>query len=256
MRSSVVSAGSRQSPSVRSMLVRPAHGRAMTALASAVFLAACSRGEPPRTASPSHHAYPQARPSPPAPIRSAHDPETGSSASQRVVAVGSDHRIPKGGGRYKLGVPYKISGRWYTPHVNPAYDRTGIASWYGDAFHGRKTANGEIYDMMALSAAHPTLPLPSLVWVTNVENGRTMLVRVNDRGPYADDRVIDLSRAVARTLGSEGRGLASVRVRYAGPAPLDGDDSREQAHLRGQPWFRSVGHSQPPPNIQTSRLAR
>ncbi len=145
--------------------------------------------------------------------------------------------IPKGGGIYKVGAPYQIAGRWYMPREEPTYDRTGIASWYGDDFHGRKTANGEIYDMRALSAAHPTLPLPSYVWVTSLNNNRTVLVRVNDRGPYAHDRVIDLSKASAHALGFEGQGLARVRVRYAGPAPLNGDDRREQAYLRSQPWY-------------------
>lgn len=188
----------------------------------ALVVVACSRSEPPR------HA-----------IRSsAYDPRTGTSSSPRIITAPGP--IPRGGGTYKVGAPYKISGRWYYPQVDPGYDRTGIASWYGDEFHGRKTANGEIYDMTALSAAHPTLPLPSYVWVSNLANGRTLLVRVNDRGPYANDRIIDLSRATARALGSEGRGLAQVRVKYAGPAPLDGDDRREQAFFRSQPWSRSA----------------
>lgn len=167
---------------------------------------------------------------------SAVDPKTGTSASPRVVADGS--AIPKGGGTYKLGQPYKVSGRWYVPREEPGYDQSGIASWYGADFHGRKTANGEIYDMNALTAAHPTLPLPSYAYVTSLETGRTVLVRINDRGPYAHDRVIDLSRQVARALGSEQQGVARVRVRYAGRAPLNGDDGRERQHLAAQPWWR------------------
>lgn len=163
------------------------------------------------------------------------DPRYGTSPSPRLFVDGA--AIPKGGGIYKVGVPYQIAGRWYTPREEPDYDRTGVASWYGDDFHGRKTANGEIYDMRALSAAHPTLPLPSYVWVSSASSRRTVLVRVNDRGPYAHDRIIDLSRASARALGFEGKGLAQVRVRYAGPAPLNGDDRREQAFLRSQPWY-------------------
>jgi rare lipoprotein A len=173
------------------------------------------------------------------PSNSRYDPRTGVSASVRLVPPGAP--VPKGGRRYKLGAPYKISGRWYIPKEEPDYDQTGIASWYGSDFHGRATANGEIFDMAALTAAHPTLPLPSYAYVTNLENGRTVLVRINDRGPYAHDRVIDLSREVARALGSEGRGLARVRVRYAGRAPLNGDDRHERAYLASQPWFGGAG---------------
>lgn len=173
---------------------------------------------------------------------SLYDAKTGVSASPRVYTArrGRQQRrsVPKGGGGYKLGKPYKVSGRWYVPKHQPGYDRTGIASWYGDDFHGRKTANGEIYDMNALTAAHPTLPLPSYVYVTNLGNGRTILVRVNDRGPYARGRIIDMSRAAATALGYHGKGLARVRVRYAGPAPLHGSDRRERRFLARQPWYR------------------
>ena len=139
-------------------------------------------------------------------------------------------------GGYKLGAPYRIGTRWYVPAEDPNYDRAGVASWYGNDFHGKKTANGEIYDMNALTAAHPTLPLPSLVYVTNLANGRTVLVRVNDRGPYAQERIIDLSRTAARLLGTEAQGLGHVRVRYAGRAPLDGSDHAERQFLAGQSW--------------------
>ncbi len=163
-----------------------------------------------------------------------YDARTGVSASVRVIAPGAP--VPKGGGHYKIGAPYKVSGRWYIPKEDLNYDETGIASWYGSDFHGRATANGEAFDMDGLTAAHPTLPLPSYAYVTNLQNGRTVLVRVNDRGPYANDRVIDLSREVARQLGSEGQGLARVRVRYAGRAPMNGDDRHERAYLAAQPW--------------------
>lgn len=156
------------------------------------------------------------------------------------VADGSG-RLPKGGGEYKLGSPYKVAGRWYVPREDRHYDRTGIGSWYGDDFHGRKTANGEIFDMHALTAAHPTLPLPSYAYVTNLQNGRTILVRVNDRGPYVNDRIIDLSHASARALGYEGEGRAHVRVRYAGRAPLNGDDQRERQYLASQFWVQGGG---------------
>ena len=157
-------------------------------------------------------------------------------ASRRVIADGQT--VPKGGGRYKVGDPYQVDGQWHTPQEDPAYDRVGVASYYAGDFHGRRTANGEIFDMSALSAAHPTLPLPSLVYVTNMENGHTLLLRVNDRGPYVNNRVIDVSRAAARYLGFETRGTARVRVRYAGRAPLTGDDRQEQRFLASQPWFR------------------
>lgn len=165
---------------------------------------------------------------------SRYDSRTGVSASARLIPAGAP--VPKGGGHYKIGAPYKVSGRWYIPKEDPHYDQTGIASWYGSDFHGRATANGEVFDMGALTAAHPTLPLPSYAYVTNLENGRTVLVRINDRGPYANDRVIDLSREVAKHLGSEGQGLARVRVRYAGRAPLNGDDRHEREYLAAQPW--------------------
>jgi rare lipoprotein A len=168
-------------------------------------------------------------------LGSRYDARTGVSASTRVVADGRP--IPKGGGRYKVGAPYKVSGRWYVPQEDMNYDRTGVASWYGADFHGRLTANGEVFDMGALTAAHPTLPMPSYAYVTNLETGRTILVRINDRGPYANDRVIDLSRQAARFLGSEAQGLARVRVRYAGRAPLDGDDRQERMYLASQPWY-------------------
>lgn len=125
-----------------------------------------------------------------------------------------------GGGRYKVGSPYQINGQWYYPAEQPNYDETGVASWYGDAFNGKPTANGEVFDMHGLSAAHKTLPLPSIVEVTNLDNGRSMQLRVNDRGPFVDNRVIDLSRGAAEELGVLRPGLAKVRVKYVGPAPL------------------------------------
>ncbi len=124
------------------------------------------------------------------------------------------------GAHYKVGKPYKVKGRTYVPRANPNYDKRGLASWYGAQFHGKKTANGEVFDKARLSAAHKTLPLPSLVEVENLENGRRLIVRVNDRGPFVDDRLIDLSEAAARVLGFEKKGLARVRVRYRGPAIL------------------------------------
>ncbi len=113
---------------------------------------------------------------------------------------------------YKVGEPYQIEGAWYVPREDFNYDETGIASWYGPNFHGRLTANGEVFDQESLTAAHPTLPLPSLVRVTNLENGRSVVVRVNDRGPFVRGRIIDMSRRSARLLGFQGKGTAKVRV--------------------------------------------
>lgn len=117
----------------------------------------------------------------------------------------------------KIGRPYQIEGRWYVPARQDNYDATGTASWYGPQFHGRPTANGERFDMNALTAAHPTLPLPSYVRVTNLGNGRSAIVRVNDRGPFARDRIIDLSKRSAQVLGFVNQGTAEVRVQYLGP---------------------------------------
>jgi rare lipoprotein A len=140
-----------------------------------------------------------------------------------LAACGSDSAGPaKGPGpHFKIGQPYKINGRWYYPEFVTEYEATGVASWYGSSYHGRLTANGEVYDMYALTAAHPTLQLPSVVEVVNLENGRSLVLRVNDRGPFVDDRLIDLSLAAARALGFERQGLAQVQVRYLGLARLD-----------------------------------
>ena len=144
--------------------------------------------------------------------------------SPKVVADGEP--VPKGGGAYRVGQPYSINGRTYYPSENPAYRAEGIASWYGPDFHGRLTANGEVFDMHGISAAHPTMPLPSYARVTNLDNGRSIIVRVNDRGPYAQNRIIDLSIGAANALHFYGNGLARVRVEYVGRAPIDGSDDR------------------------------
>jgi rare lipoprotein A len=165
--------------------------------------------------------------------------------SPKVVADGE--AVPRGGGSFKVGNPYIINGRTYYPSHDPAYRAEGIASWYGADFHGRRTANGEAYDMNAISAAHPTMPLPSYARVTNLENGRSMIVRVNDRGPYAPGRIIDLSVGTAKALGTFGQGLARVRVEYVGRAGLAGsDDAALLASLR---------HGTPAPAPASVRLA-
>jgi len=150
--------------------------------------------------------------------------EYGVKASPRVTNQRT--RLPRGGGRDQIGKPYKIKGQWYRPKEEPGYRKSGMASWYGDAFHGRLTANGEIYDMTHLTAAHPTMPLPSYARVTNTRNGASVIVRVNDRGPYAHGRVIDLSRRAAELLDYTHSGVAKVDVEYIGRAPLHGQDDQ------------------------------
>src|SRR6185503_4442644 len=153
------------------------------------------------------------------------DPKYGVAASPRVVEPGQP--VPKGGGVYRVGRPYQVAGRTYTPEENNRYRAEGLASWYGDDFHGRLTANGEIYDMDAISAAHPTLPMPSYVRVTNLSTHKSLIVRVNDRGPYHANREIDLSARAADLLGFRNHGTARVRVEYVGAAPIEGTDDRQ-----------------------------
>lgn len=130
--------------------------------------------------------------------------------------------LKTGGGHYKVGNPYQIGGIWYYPREDEKYNATGIASWYGPQFHGKQTANGEVFDQNAMTAAHPTLPMPTIARVTNLENGRSVIVRVNDRGPFAAGREIDMSKRAAEELGFMMKGTAKVRVEYIGRAPLDG----------------------------------
>ena len=153
------------------------------------------------------------------------DPRYGVSASARVVEPGEP--VPKGGGVYRVGKPYVVGGRVYVPEENPNYSEVGLASWYGDDFHGRYTANGEIFDMDSISAAHPTMPLPSYARVTNLANHKSIVVRVNDRGPYARGRLIDVSTKTAKLLGFYGHGTTKVRVDYVGRAPIAGSDDRK-----------------------------
>jgi len=147
----------------------------------------------------------------------------GVAASPRVT---TSRKVRKGGGRRQIGKPYKIKGKWYTPKEDFGYDKIGQASWYGPNFHGRLTANGEIYDQYALTAAHPTFPLPSYARVTNLANGKSLIVRVNDRGPYHPGRVIDLSAKASDMLDYQRAGVARVRVQYIRQAPLHGLDHK------------------------------
>jgi len=173
------------------------------------------------------------------------DPRYGVEPSARLVEPGTP--VPKGGGVYRVGSPYTVAGRVYVPQDNPHYRADGVASWYGADFHGRSTANGEIFDAEGITAAHPTLPLPSYVRVTNLSNGRSLIVRVNDRGPYAANRIIDVSKRAAYLLGFTMNGTAWVRVEYVGAAPIEGSDDRVlEATLR---------QDEPAPAPGTTKLA-
>lgn len=149
--------------------------------------------------------------------------EYGVKASPRVVAEGQP--VPKGGGRFMVGDPYQVRGKTYVPKEDPRYNKSGLASWYGSAFHGRYTANGEVYDSASLTAAHPTFPLPSYARVTNLDNGSSVIVRVNDRGPYHEGRILDVSSKTAEMLDMKRMGTAHVNVQYVGRARMDGQDT-------------------------------
>jgi rare lipoprotein A len=219
---------------------------------------------------PSHYAFNSSR-------GRGYDPRLGVYASPRLVDDGQP--VPRGGGTYLVGRPYTIAGRAFYPNEHPeGYVAVGTASWYGDAFHGRRTANGEIFDKNSISAAHPTLPLPSYVRVTNTGNGRSMIVRVNDRGPYHGGRVMDVSQRVAEALSFKGQGTARVRIEYVGRASLGGSDDGKllatlrddgaPAQLNGEPGVPTMlADDQPPvdptpapqaprPAAQVERVAR
>ena len=155
--------------------------------------------------------------------------------------------IPKGGGRRHLGKPYTVGGRKFYPRKDPTYNRVGIASWYGKRFHRRATANGEWYDMNYFSAAHTTLPIPSYAKVTNLATGKQLIVRLNDRGPFVGNRIIDLSAKSADYLGTKAKGTAKVRVEYIGPAPLNDKGSHLAAMnrelARGTPKNRMIARA-------------
>jgi rare lipoprotein A len=169
----------------------PARFERFALLGAVSLLAACASAPPPKPMPPP--------PAPPQPVQ-----------------------VPPRAGVYRIGVPYQIDNVWYYPQEQPTYDETGIASWYGPSFYGRPTANGEIYDGDKLTAAHKTLPMPVNVRVTNLDNGRSIIVRVNDRGPFARGRIIDLSRRAAELLDMTRAGTAKVRVQYLSRADLGG----------------------------------
>lgn len=167
-----------------------------------------------------------------------------------LVRVGADTAkgggSPSSSGLFKVGQPYQIQGQWYYPQESYSYEETGIASWYGPGFHGKRTANGEVYHQGQLTAAHRTLQMPSFVRVTNLSNGKSVVVRVNDRGPFARGRVIDVSEQAATLLGFRGNGTARVRVQVLPEA------SRQvaQAAREGRLWTGAAPTGESPP-IQT-----
>jgi len=167
-------------------------------------------------------------------------------AMHAVKRLGEDEARPTP--EYKIGKPYKIGRVWYYPAENFRYVETGVASWYGPNFHGNKTANGEVYDMNELTAAHRTLPLPSIVRVTNLRNGRSIKVRVNDRGPFARGRIIDLSRRAAQLLGFIGEGTAPVRVEIVA------EESRQIAALARKGRFDQAVAAVPPARVTVANL--
>jgi rare lipoprotein A len=161
-----------------------------------------------------------------------------------ACAGGGTHRLVSDT-PVKLGRPYSVGGRIYTPADENQYDRIGMASWYGNREQGHPTANGERFDRHRVSAAHPTLPMPSYVAVTRLDTGRTMLVRINDRGPYARDRILDLSQEAARELGIDQAGMAMVRVRRVTPSARERDALR-----RGYPvMLADVAPTATPPRV-------
>lgn len=176
-----------------------------------------------------------------------------------VTSAGIDRGTPK------IGNPYQVDGIWYYPKEDNSYDETGIASWYGEPFHGRKTANGAVYDMHQLTAAHKTLPLPTDVRVTNLENGRSIIVTVNDRGPFAHSRIIDLSYRSAQLLGMVENGTAKVRVQVINSDTIDGNTViakpntplNEKNAVAAAPQATIVADTlAPPPNVKAAPLPK
>lgn len=187
----------------------------------------------------------------------------GAGAKSATRPAGASASASPGKGVYKVGNPYQVAGVWYYPKENPRYDETGIASWYGPGFHGKYTANGEAYDMNDLTAAHQTLPMPVFVRVTNLENGRSIVVRVNDRGPFANGRIIDMSRRGAQLLGFDQKGTARVRVQYVENAPLEGsmvaqgDDEPSPPQVAAAPRGDiGVQTLAPPPPVKTAAVPK
>ncbi|GLK55150.1 rare lipoprotein A [Methylopila capsulata] len=205
----------------------------VAAIAACAALAACSaQTQAPKTAA----------------VAPTVDPVLGVATSPQVVAAGKP--VPKGGGVYSVGKTYQVAGKVYSPATRkPGPVGVGLASFYGARFHGRRTANGEVFDSAALSAAHPSLPLPSYVRVTNVTNGRSVVVRVNDRGPFHKGRLIDVSQRTADVLGFRRAGVGAVKIDYVGLAPLAGTDDRQLLAT-----YKEFGRPAAPEGVQLASL--
>ena len=160
--------------------------------------------------------------------------------------------VPPNAGVYKIGQPYQIDGTWYYPREQPDYDETGVASWYGPTFYGHHTANGEVFDAEALTAAHRTLPMPVNVRVTDLENGRSLILRINDRGPFAKGRIIDVSERAAKLLGFYGEGTARVRVTFVARADLPNGQPQPDAT---PPEIANAVPAAPTTSVQVASLS-
>lgn len=173
--------------------------------------------------------------------------QTGPEQGVQLASLpGNDAGVTAQGARVDTNSPYEVGGKVYFPETDPTYDRVGMASWYGGSFHGRRTANGEVFDRMDITAAHPTLPLPSYVRITNLDNDRSILVRVNDRGPFSAGRLVDVSEQTAELLAFHRDGSTKVRVQYVSAAPLGADDTAMLlASYKGPPPRRLVAFAGP-----------
>ncbi|KAF0113601.1 MAG: rare lipoprotein A [Hyphomonadaceae bacterium] len=195
-------------------LVRPRYGRLITTPIAAPSVA------PPRQVAHEDDAPPHATTRAQYVAAEVEMKNLGIGENQEAdISLVSDVRPEDIASWQKIGGPYQVNGIWYIPAHEPDYDETGTASWYGNSFNGRPTANGEVFDENIVTVAHPTLPIPSLVEITNLENGRSIVARVNDRGPFAGNRLVDVSARGAQLLGFKEQGSAQVRVRYIGQAP-------------------------------------
>ncbi|MCB9983005.1 MAG: septal ring lytic transglycosylase RlpA family protein [Rhodospirillales bacterium] len=165
----------------------------------------------------------------------------------------------KSEGAFKVGTPYKVAGQWYKPRESYSFEQTGTASWYGPKFHGKKTANGETFDKYAVTAAHKTLQMPSLIRVTNLENGRSIVARVNDRGPFSKNRILDVSERGAELLGFKNQGTARVKIqvlseesRHAAAVAKQGGSTRGMEVAMNQKGYQTPGRITPTrqPSVQ------
>ena len=178
--------------------------------------------------------------------------EDGPRAQAAQGAHGSSVKPQAAPGVHGTDAPYQVGGIWYVPHDQPHYDETGIASWYGDAFNMKATANGEIFDMTQISAAHTTLPLPSMVEVTNLDNGRRLTVRVNDRGPFVGGRLIDLSHAAAIELGYDRAAPPMSGCAMWVRRPLAGPDAGVRYAKASPPAYAPAASKRAPRRMRTS----